>query len=365
MHRVRGAAALAGLVIVLSSCGRGGADGGSAASGQWAQEEAEQVRALAVEGMEVSAGSILQRVEGAGNVQGINEATIVAEVQGTITEVSFELGDYLEEGAILARVDDTVSRLSLEEARQALESARLDLSATERRFENGSASQAELSRARTVANGALARFEAAEEAFRNHAIRAPISGFVASRGENIGRGNYLTQGTPVARVVDLSALRLEIAVGERELGSIETGSAASVVVPVCGDEPIQATVTSIAAGADLRTGSCPVVIEWPNNCDRVRSGMSARVTIEAHRGADRLILPSAAIRDDPDGTYVYVVADNTVERRSIQLGDRLGERVEVLAGVRAGEIILVSGLSAVSDGSVVETSVIGRTAEVL
>lgn len=365
MHRVRRAAALIAVVLVTASCGRGGSDGASAASGQWAQEQAEQVRALAVEGMEVSRGSILQRVEGAGIVQGINEATVVAEVQGTITSVSFELGDFLEEGAVLARVDDTVSRLSLEEARQALESARLDLSATERRFENGSASQAELSRARTVANGASARFEAAEETFRNHAIRAPISGFVASRGESIGRGNYLTPGTPVARVVDLSSLRLEIAVGERELGSIETGSPARVTVPVCGDTPIEATVTSIAAGADLRTGSFPVVIEWPNDCERVRSGMSARVVIDAHSGSDRLIVPSASIRRDNEGAYVFVAVGNRVERRRIEVGDRLGERVEVISGVRAGEVVLISGLSALTDGAVVETTVIGNTAEVL
>lgn len=365
MHRVLRAAALLAVVAGLVSCGRGDSDGGSAASGQWAQEQAEQVRALAVEGMEVSRGSILQRVEGAGIVQGVNEATIVAEVQGTITEVSFELGDYLEEGAVLARVDDTVARLTLEEARQALESARLDLSATERRFENGSASQAELSRARTVTNGALARFEVAEEAFRNHAIRAPISGYMASRGENIGRGNYLTPGTPVARVVDLSRLRLEIAVGERELGSIETGSPALVTVPVCGEEPIEATVTSIAAGADLRTGSFPVVIEWSNECERVRSGVSARVFIEAHGGADRLIVPSAAIRSDGQESYVFVASENTVERRVIEVGNRLGERVEVLSGVRSGEIVIVSGLSALSDGTMVETTVIGRTAEVL
>lgn len=365
MIRVIRAGALLTLVIVLGSCGRGGADGTSAASGQWAQERASEAPALAVEGMEVSFGSILQQIEGAGIVEGIHEATVVSEVQGPITAVSFELGDYVEEGAVLVRVDDTVARLSLEEARQAVESAQLDLTATERRFQNGSASQAELSRARTVTNGALARLGVAQEAFSNHTVRAPIDGFVASRGEDIGRGNYLNPGTPVARVVDLSSLRLEIAVGERELGYIENGTTAAVTIPVCGSDPIEASVTSIAAGADLRTGSFPVAIEWPNSCEKVRSGMSASVVIEAQNGQELLIAPSAAIRSDRNGAYVYLSVDNTVERRDVEIGERLGERVEVLSGLDNGDIVIISGLSALSEGSAVETTVVGRSSEVL
>lgn len=350
------------LILVLAACGRGDADGRSAATGDWEQTEAP---ALAVEGMEVTAGTILRSVEGAGIIEGINEATVVSEVQGTIESISFELGEYIEEGTVLARVDDAIARLSREEARYAAESARLDLVAAERRLESGSASQAEVTRARTQVNGALARLEAAEEHFRNHSIRSPIAGFIASREEEIGRGNYLNPGEPIARVVDLSSLRLEIAVGERELGYINEGARASVTIPVCGTEPIDAVVASIAAGADRRTGSFPVVIEWENSCDRARSGMSARVALEAQNGEEYLIVPNAAVRSDTSGTYVFLSVGETAERRDVGLGSRLGERVEVTSGLESGDVVIISALSALSNGAPVRTTVIGRTAEAL
>ncbi len=350
------------LALLLASCG--GPDGRSAASGDW-EGEGDQP-ALAVEAMEVTSGSIIRSISGSGVVEGINEATVVSEVQGTITSVSFDLGDFVEEGSILASVDGTIAALSLEEARQAFESARLDLSAAERRFENGSASQAELSRVRTVANGARARLEAAEETFRDHTIRAPISGYIASRGDIVGRGNFLTPGTPVARVVDLSAFRLEIAVGERELSYISDGSFAVVNVPICETGPFDAEVVSIAAGADPRTGSFPVVVEWPNTCgDVIRSGMSAAVEIPAQNGEELLIVPSSAIRRNEEGDFVYVAEGATVAMRFVELGQRLGERVEVVSGLAPGEVVIVSALSAIEDGSAVDATVVGRTAEVL
>lgn len=366
MSRVGLFAPVVAIILILAGCG-GRPDGGSAATGDWAQEEMAESPAMAVEGIEVSRGSILQTVEASGSVRGVAEAAIVSEAQGIIQSVEFELGDAVNEGDVLVRLDDTVARLNWQEARESYESARLDLVATERRVENGSASQAELTRARSVANGAEARMRAAQKTLDDHTITAPISGFVASKASDLGRGNYLRMTAAVARIVDLTSLQMEIAVGEQELRFLQVGDRAAVHIPACGDARYEGSVRSIAAGADSRTGSFPVIIEWDNMCGSVRSGMSASVTIATAQGssAPSLIVPSAAIRNDPSGSFVLVAAGSTVERRDVDMGERLGDRVQIVSGLAEGEVIITSGLSVLQPGDAVEVRVRGRTGDVL
>ena len=343
----------------------GPSDGRTAATGTWAQDQAAETPALAVEALEVSRGSLLQTVQASGTVRGSDEVGVVSEVQGPIVEAPFELGQAVQQGDVLLRVESTVARLNVEEARGALDSARLDLSGTERRFENGSASQAELTRARSAADGAEARYQAAVKALEDHTIRAPISGFIASKADDLSRGNYLNRSVTVARVVNLDALELEIAVGERELQYVREGIPAEVSIPACGGAPVEARVRSIAAGADPRTGSFPVVIVWDNTCERVRSGMSATVRVRPVDERPAIIVPSAAIRSDAGGSFVFVAAGETVERRTITTGGRLGDRVQITDGLQEGEVIITSALSSLNDGKAVNASVRGRTGDVL
>lgn len=366
MKEIRFRVAVAAIaVLTLVGCG-GRPDGDSAASGDWGGESSDrETPALAVEGLEVSRGSILQMIEASGTVRGVNEATVVSEVEGTIEEKTFELGDAVNAGQVLVEVDATVAALQLEEARQLFESAQIDLRAAERRFENGSASQSELARARSGANGARARLEAAEAVFQDHSIVAPISGLIASRNADLSRGNFINRGDVVARIVNLSVVEMEIAVGERELSYIDEGVPAIVSIPACGQSSIEATVASIAAGTDPRTGSFPVVIRWENACTRLRSGMSASVRIRSQEQNPGIIIPDAAIRRHDGGEFVFVALNGTVTEREITTGLRLGDRVEVVDGLQEGEVIVTSALAALSDGTGVETTVRGKTGDVL
>lgn len=353
------------VVLAVTGCGRS-SDGETGASANWSGEASEQeTAAIAVEGLEVSRGNILQRIEASGTVRGVQEATVVSEVEGMILGHSFALGDAVSEGDALVEVDATIAALQLEEARQLYESAQIDLRAVERRFENGSASQAELSRARSSANGARARFEAAQATYQDHTIQAPISGLVASRNPEISRGNFITRGTVVTRIVDLSMVEIELAVGEQELAYLEEGMPATVTIPVCEPSETEAQVVSIAAGADSRTGSFPIVVRWENTCPNLRSGMGASVRIQTQVANPQIIVPDSAIRRHDGKEFVFVARDGVAEEREIRTGRRLGDRVEVISGLSDGEIIVTSALTTVTDGAGVDTTVRGKTGDIL
>jgi len=363
----RGYVAFSGAVVLLfsiiTSCGR--TDAESAASGPWDADAERPATAIAVEALEVSRGTILETIEASGTVRGVQEVAVVSEVEGEILDAPFSLGDRLDEGDVLVAVDATLAELQLQEARGAYESARIDLAAVERRFENGSASQIELTRARSGADGARSRFRAAEKAYNDHTIRTPIDGLVASRFDGASRGNYITRGTVVARVVDLTTVETEITVGEEELLYLRPDAPATVTLSACGRTPVEAAVVSIAAGADPSTGSFPVIVRWENRCDELRSGMSVTVSIAAIEQDPDLVVPDAAIRRHDGGEFVFVAVNGTVTERRIVTGRRLGNRVAVLEGLRDGEVIVTSGLNGLSDGTPVEVTLRGRTGEVL
>ncbi|MEX2445406.1 MAG: efflux RND transporter periplasmic adaptor subunit [Alkalispirochaeta sp.] len=351
-------------VMIVVACG-GDSDGRSAATGDWAQDEAQETPAPAVEALEVSRGTLLQMIQASGTIRGGREVSVVAEVEGRIQESFIRLGARAEAGEVLLRVDSTVAELTVAESRGALESARLDLSAAERRFENGSASQAEVTRARSAANGAEARYETALKTLEDHTLRAPIGGFIADQAHDLSPGNYLTRGTSVARIVDLERIELEVAVGERELQYLRRGLPVEVAIPACGDPVTSAEIEAIAAGADPQTGSFAVVIGWNNGCDQARSGMNATVRIRPSSENPQIVIPSGAIRSDGGEEYVYVAEEGVVQRRVIEAGPRLGDRVYVSAGLTAGEVIVTSALSSLNDGMAVETTVRGTTGETL
>ena len=314
--------------------------------------------------MKFPATAFFRRLKAQEPFRGAQEARVVSEVEGMILSAPFELGQSVAEGDVLVNVDATLAQLQLEEARQVFESARIDLNAVERRFENGSASQAELTRARSTANGARARLQAAENTWENHTIRAPISGLVAGRETGMSRGNYMTRGAQVARIVNLETVEMEFGVGEQELQYLSEGAPARVSAAAC-DEQVDAVIASLAAGADPRTGSFPVVARWENTCEQLRSGMSASITVRVTEENPQLIVPDSALRRRAGGTFVFVARSGSVEEREVTTGRRLGNRVQIIDGLSDGEVIVTSALSALSDGSPVEVTVRGKTGGVM
>jgi membrane fusion protein (multidrug efflux system) len=326
-------------------------------------EGASEVKPLAVEALRVTRGELIRNIETAGIVSGINEAYVVSETQGIIQSVSFELGDRVSEGQVLVKVDDTIPRLNMEQAKEQLEIAKLDLEATEKLFNDGSASKAELARARSAVNGAQALHQSALKTFQDCTIRAPITGYIAGKESGITLGNYLSRSLRVARIVDISSLKAEVAVGEGQISLVAEKAPATVLIPAAGDQKLfEASVSAVAAGSDPATGSYPVIVTWENPAgNAIKSGMSATVTIETQAQEPVVLIPSAAIVEQGGQNYVFTVEANRAAQKPIQVGRRIGNIAEILDGLKEGETLIISGLTALHRGNPVQPSVIGES----
>jgi membrane fusion protein (multidrug efflux system) len=316
-----------------------------------------------VEALTVTRGELIRNIEAAGIVSGINEAYVVSETQGIIENVSFELGDRVEAGQALVRVDATIARLNMEQAKEQFEIAKLDLEATEKLFEDGSASKAELARFRSAANGAQALYQSALKTFRDCTIRAPIGGYIAEKESGITLGNYLSPGLRVARIVDIDSLKAEVSVGEGQVSLVTEDAPATVLIPAAGDQKLfQAAVSAVAAGSDPATGSYAVVVRWKNPVgNTIKSGMSATVTIETQVQEPAVLIPSAAIVEQAGQSYVFTAEANRAAQKPVQVGRRIGNIAEILDGLEDGEALIISGLSALRRGDPVQPTIIGES----
>lgn len=355
------------LMLVLAGCG--GRPEQSAIQSDQAQEPPSTSAGLAVDGYEITYGSIAEPIEASGTTAGIREADITSETQGVIREMLFDLGTAVRAGDPLLRFNDQAEAAALRQAEQQLDAARLEYEAAQRRYERGSSSQAELTQSRAAMAGAESAREQARRVYENRTVRSPIDGYIADYAAGISVGNSLSPGARVARVVNTARLQMRVGVGERSVARIAPGFRAEIFLPSIGSEPYPGQVRSIGAGTDAATGSFPVIVEWDNPADRAsgqppaRSGIAGTVRIYNGNENQRLIIPSAALHG-PENNQVFIANNGTAQLRQVSVLERRGPRAAVNSGVEQNEVVITSGISSLEDGSRVNVTLRGSSADI-
>ncbi len=346
---MKAGAAVIVLSLFLVGCSRSPDATSAATADEWV-EAAQNLDPIAVEVVTVQWNRLIGDITASGLIRGAHEVTVVTQTQGVIQDVSFTLGDAVEEGDVLVSFDDTIERLLVDEAREALASAELDVATAERLVAAGNASQLQLTKARSALAGSRARFAQAERALEDRTVEAPISGFVASVDNSIQSGNSVGHGVQVARIIDTEELEVVLSIGEREIPYLQPGADAFIRFSAAGDREISGTVHAIAAGSDPATGSFPVVVRWTNTLGgAARAGMSATVRIPPVGSPWALTVPANAVRTDGDETYLFVAEGGVAVRKAVRIGDQTGNRVVLNAGLVEGEQVIISAVSSLGD----------------
>lgn len=313
-----------------------------------------------VEAVVVSTGTISRDIVAASTVAGIQEAYVVSLSQGTIERVNFSLGQYVKKGAVLVSLENSVQKAAYENALRTAEMSDIALKSMQALYDSGNASEMELKKAQSDATGAQAGLKNQKRMYDDTRITAPISGYVAQKEAMVEKGNALQGGTLVARIVNLAKLKTTIDVGEMEVGALSVGLPATVRIPAAENHEFEGTVAAIAAGANPASGSYPVEIHFPNTRDRrVKSGMSARVTIQTQAPKDVLLIPALAVTEFDSKDAVLASSNGLAAVRFVELGRSVGNLVEVAHGLSEGDTILTSGMTTLARGDSVAVTVTG------
>lgn len=357
---------------------------GGAAVGAWTWFN--RVRPVEVEVAAVTeraVGTQASVLNASGYVTARRRATVSSKVTGKLTEVNVEEGMAVREGQVLARLDDSTIRAALglalaqlEAARGAvpeievrLAEARLNLGRRQQLRKDGLVTPSEIDQAEAEVNSLIARIASVGEqvnvaeslvtvqqtALNDMVIRAPFSGVAISRDAQAGEmvspvsaGGGFTR-TGICTIVDMQSLEIEVDVNESYINRVVSDQPVTAVLDAYPDWQIPAAVITTVPTADRQKATVLVRIGFTALDPRILPDMGVKVTFLREADADApalaqpmTLVPRSAVQTSDNTSYVFVVREATVERRAVQTGGIDGDRLEITAGLKGGERVVVS-----------------------
>ena len=343
------AAALLGTCAAVSGC-----HGGTQAA------EADQGPVPEVTVVKVQRGAIADDLLVSGNLASMpnRDAKLAPLVSGRVSRVTVSEGDRVKSGQVLAELDNSSLMEQVKQAEAGVaqananeENARLSAKRNEDLLQRGIASRKEVEDAKTqlaVNEAALKQAEAALSAARAQlsrgVIRAPFDGTVVHRFLGVGDQVDGTAAQPVLEVANIDTLDLLGTVPAVRLAEIKSNVQFTFSDPTI-PEPIPAKVDAVLPAVDPGTNNGSVRIRLENRKHLLKLGMFASVQLPVTGGGpNRLVVPKQAIYPDESGEpHVYKVVGNEALSVPVELGVQAKDKVEILSGVKEGDIIIFTG----------------------
>ncbi|SCZ79734.1 efflux RND transporter periplasmic adaptor subunit [Acidaminobacter hydrogenoformans] len=375
--------------------------------------EAPEAQAIAVSVIEVQKTGIENLRTIVGKTQPVQEVSVFAKVPGTVTEVKTEVGQKVNEGELLLRIDDKDIRLQVEQARAGLASARANLNRTNGGaadlqlaqlrssmaqaelmyqdagtalesskvlFEAGAISQFELDSAQTrfknaetqyltakkaveltestinkentaVASAQVQQAQASYELAKSQLDNTSLKSPIAGivSVRNATQGELISGGVPAFTIVDLSTVVVEISVMQELVNKVAMGDTVALEIAAAGPGPFTGTVTAVSPSADPRTQAYLMKIEVSNTDGAIKGGMLASVSLATESRESAIVVPLDAVIDDNGKNIVFVAEGDVASRREVATGLSDGVYVEISGGVAEGDKVIIKGQSYLQD----------------
>lgn len=294
-----------------------------------------------------------------------DEATLAAEVEGVVQTTAAEFGDRVKEGQEIALIDtDTYAALAnqaaarLAQAKATAANAEHELARQIQLQNTGIASPADLETSKTAAENARAAVAAADatrlvaelDLAHSH-VRAPFDGAVAERVAT--RGDFMQKGKPMFRLVNDAVLKFIVQAPESYAAEVQKELPVEFTVDAFPGETFSGKVYLISPQVNAATRAFALGALVPNAEHRLKAGTFARGDLIIRRGVPTVMVPLESPVGLSGVTRVFVVEGNVAKSRSVKLGRVKDGRQEVLSGLKAGELVVTSGQTKLSEGKVV------------
>lgn len=286
-----------------------------------------------------------------GSFQPFREVTIAAETQGKILALGIKEGSQVGAGTLIAQVDNDLYKAQLYSAQASYENARTTLGRYQNAAVGDGVSEMQIDNYRLQMKSADAQVKQLNKQIAMSRINAPFGGIITAKYAEIG--SMVSPGTQIARLSDISTLKLEIFVPEKELSFFREGAAIKVTSDVYPGIDFPGTVELVSASADAAHQFSVKIRVANNSSNPLKAGMYGTVAIDREE-ARALTIPRTALLGSAKKPQVFVAANGTATLRDVQVG-RTGDAViEVTGGLTAGETVIISGQVNLQNGSKVE-----------
>lgn len=334
--------------------GGSGGDSAGASPGVAAESFATDV-AIPVEGAVVLRDTLVVSVSAAAQSAARREAKLLAQVEGRVTEVRVRDNSPVREGQVLLTLDSTEYSLGLDRARANLARAQAsfrELTLFDDQIPDTAVrgERERVARAKSGLAEAEVSVREAQLRLERSRITAPFSGRVAS--VKVVPGQNARPGDELVTVVDLNPIKVEVQVLESEVALLTAGRRAVVAFAAFPGEPFTGRIETINPMVERETRTARVTVVVPNPGGRILPGMYARVSLEARKFPDRILVPRAAVLERDRRTMLFVFegegSTGLSKWRYVTVGLANDSLVEIVQNpetemVEPGEVVLVDG----------------------
>ncbi len=311
------------------------------------------IEALTVTTETVSNETVCTGTGYVGTVEEESATAVSFTGMGTVNRVYVDEGDRVRRGTLLAEMDMTQARNALATAQATHKQATDALERMRQLHENKSLADMKWVEVQTRVEQAEAMLQAAEKALADCRIYAPVDGVVGRKMLNAGETALPSQ--PVVTIMSIHNLKVKVSVPEREIAYIRDTTSSRITIEALGGRAIEGGKIEKGVKADALTHTYDIRINIRNAEGDILPGMVAKVEIRNHGLQQGIFLPIRAVQQASDGKlFVWTKAGDQAHRTDITTGRTLGNRIEVLSGIAAGDQVITEGYQKVSEGSPVK-----------
>ncbi|MCX7959170.1 MAG: efflux RND transporter periplasmic adaptor subunit [Deltaproteobacteria bacterium] len=277
-------------------------------------------------------------IETTGTLYAIEESNVAFEVDGKITEVLKDLGDYVKRGDVLAKISPEEYALKKAQSEADFKNAEAEMKRVEELYEKKFATEQQLDSARRNLNVAKSQFELASKKLSDCVLRSPVSGFIAKR--MINQGEYVRTGTVAFYVVNTSVLKFRTEIPERYSGYVMNND--RVLIDAGAGKEIEGNIFRISPSVNPDSRAFPVEVRVENKNNLLKPGSFGKGRVFASYKFPALTISESTVTFFSGVPKVFKVIDARVFEQNIVIRERVDRRFIVDSGITENDTIAAS-----------------------
>ena len=306
------------------------------------------VNVITAEVSELSSNNVL---EFTGILSPSTELSIASQVQGQITNLNIELGQYVTKGSVIATIDNRLKQLALSNTKTSEAKLKKELERYQNLLAGGTATQQQVDDAQNAYDNAKIQREQAEKQLADATIIAPSSGTVTQKSVELG--SFVNIGNPIAGIIDISTLKVKVNASENTVYKVHKGDSAIITSDVYPDITFKGSVSYVSDKGD-DSHNYPVEIVIENDKEHpLKAGTFVKAQLNSTDSKKSLYIPREALIGSTQDASVYVAENGKAVLRKIIVVNTSGANLRVLSGLNKSDKVVITGQINLTDGKLI------------